>query len=205
MIVYKNIEQGSPEWHNLRLGKVTASKLKDLMAADNLSLIDRLIAEIVSEQKEDGYVTAEMQRGTDMEPLARVAYEEERGVKVELVGFIQPDNYEWFGVSPDGLISVNGKYSKAIEIKCPKTQTHVKYIRQGGIPNEYYYQTLSYFIANEDLESLDFISFDNRFVLKPLHIVTISRDELKEDIEKAHEAMDKFWKKFMKYYQQLTF
>jgi putative phage-type endonuclease len=205
MIVYKNIVQGSDEWHKLRLGKVTASKLKDLMGSDNLLLIDRMIAEIVSEQKEESYVNAAMQRGTDMEPLARAAYEKHTGFKVEQVGFIQPEKYEWFGVSPDGLISVNGRYKRAVEIKCPNTPTHVKYIRQGKIPNEYKFQVLSYFIANEDLEVLDFVSYDNRFNLRPLHIVTITRGELQGEIDNAHAAMEKFWTKFLEYYEKLTF
>lgn len=205
MILFKEIEQGSPEWLRLRLGKVTGSCVKDVMKSDNLSLVDDIIAQIVSETIEETYTSAAMQRGNDLEPLARGEYEKVTGRKVEQVGFMLHEEYDWLGVSPDGLIKIDGKYKKGIEIKCPNTATHVKYIRQNQLPNEYKYQVQSYFIVNEDLEEVDFISYDNRFVVKPLHIVTVTRESIKDELAATEEALVKFWEKVQKYYTQILF
>lgn len=205
MRIYKQLEQGSPEWLKVRLGKVTGTRLKDLMAKDNLALVDKLIAELISEQSKELRISEEMQRGKDLEPIARQAYEEYNGCKVEQIGFLQSDKYEWFGVSPDGLIDEGGKYLKGVEIKCPDTDTHVKWIRQGTIPNEHKYQVYSYFIVNEDLIEHDFVSFDNRFSIKPLHIVNTRREDIKAELEEVEQAMGKFWSKFQKYYNLITF
>lgn len=206
-MIIVDIEQGSPEWHKVRLGKVTGTRIKDVMKADNLDLVDKIIAEIITDQSEPNFVNAAMQWGIDNEPKAREAYEAHTGHKVDQYGFIIHKQYDWLGMSPDGLIKLNQEdngYKKAIEIKCPNTSTHVKYIRQGNIPNEYKYQVQSLFLINPVLESLDFISYDPRFTLKPLHIVTITRDELVEQLATLEPALVKFWDKTMKYYQQIT-
>ena len=205
MKVYKDIKQGTPEWNALRLGKVTGTRLKDLLATNNLPLVDKLIAERVSERTKEGYKSEEMDRGNDMEPIAIQAYEDYTGLNVERVGFIESDKFDWFGVSPDGLILINGKFTKAIEVKCPDTHNHVKYIRQGVVPSEYWSQVLSGFIVNEDLEEMDFISYDNRFHYQPLFIVTTRRVDIIEEIAQTEKAMVKFWEKFEKYYDQITF
>jgi putative phage-type endonuclease len=206
MKIYKSIEQGSPEWHALRLGKVTGTRLKELMGKDNLSLVDELIAEMISGQTEDVFINFAMQRGTDLEPIARKAYEEYSECKVEEIGFIQSDKYEWFGMSPDGLIMEGaGKYLKAIEIKCPSTKKHVQYIRQGTLPAEYKYQVYASFLINEEQIEHDFISFDNRFLSKPIHIVNTRRADIAEELKEIEEAMEKFWVKFEKYYNLVTF
>lgn len=205
MKAYRDLEQGSIEWLQLRLGKVTGTRLKKLMAKDNLGLVDELIAEMVSEQVEEIIPSFSMQRGSDLEPIARKAYEDFTGHKVELFGFLQSDRYEWFGISPDGLIDEKGKFLKGVEIKCPDTDTHVRYIRQDSLPVEYKYQVYAYFIVNEDLLELDFVSFDNRFPIKPIHIVNVRREDIKEELKEVEEAMVKFWVKFQKYYNQVTF
>lgn len=205
MKVYKDIKQGTPEWNALRIGRVTGTRMKDLLAANNLPLVDKLIAERVSERTKEFYKSEEMERGNDMEPIAIQAYEEYTGLKVEKVGFLVSNKFDWFGVSPDGLISDNGVYKKAIEVKCPDTHNHVKYIRQGSVPSEYWSQILSGFIVNESLEEMDFISYDNRFHYQPLFIVTTKRVDIAEEISETEKAMVKFWDKFEKYYDQITF
>lgn len=205
MKVFRELEQGSLEWLTLRLGKVTGTRLKKLMAKDNLGLVDELIAEMVSEQVEEIVPSQSMQRGSDLEPIARKAYEDFTGHKVEQFGFLQSDKYEWFGISPDGLISEKGKFLKGVEIKCPDTDTHVRYIRQDSLPAEHKYQVYSYFLVNEDQLEHDFVSFDNRFPIKPIHIVNVRREDIKEELKEIEEAMVKFWAKFQKYYNQVTF
>lgn len=199
-------EQGTEEWLKLRLGKVTGTRIKEVMAKDNLGLVDEIIAELVSEQAEEGYVNASMQRGTDYEPLARDQYEKQTGVKVDEFGFLIHKNYEWLGMSPDGLVkNESGVYTHGIEIKCPNTATHVRYIRQNQVPNEYKYQVKAMFLINENLKTHDFISYDNRFSVKPLHVARTTREEIAEELLVIEEALVKFWDKVMKYHDKVIF
>lgn len=200
-----NIEQGTDEWKRLRLGMITGTRVKEAMAADNLKLVDTLIAERVSREiEEDGYVNAAMQRGIDYEPIARQEYEKKIGQKVDQFGFITSDKYTWLGYSPDGLYKGhNGAYG--LEIKCPSTASHVRYIRMNCMPNEYKYQIYTAFLVCEEMKELDFVSFDTRFHLKPMHIITIRREDIAEELATTEAALVKFWAKFEKYNEQVTF
>ncbi len=198
-------KQGSAEWKALRLGMITGTRLKDVFKPDNLSVVDDLIAERISDAIEDSYVNDAMKRGVELEPIARMEYELKTGNQVEQLGFCISNEYNYLGLSPDGLIKINGKYKIGIEIKCPNTNTHVRYIRMNKIPNEYKFQILNYFLVCQDLERVDFISFDDRFTVNPMHIITIKRNELSDDILKAKMELEKFWIKFEKYYNQVIF
>lgn len=156
-----NCEQGSEEWFNLRHGRITGSKFSDLMAGKETAAYRNLIAEIASsnfdiEDDSDKYVSEDMERGTLLEPEAREFYSKLRGVEVQQIGFILPDNdyKDWIGVSPDGLVGDNG----LIEIKCPKISTHLSYISKGVLPNTYKYQVYGLLWVT-GLEWLDFISY----------------------------------------------
>ncbi|MGL4662054.1 MAG: YqaJ viral recombinase family protein, partial [Culicoidibacterales bacterium] len=128
MIVHQSIEQGSPEWHALRYGKIGGSSLKHLMSNDGKPVRNNAIySEILAAQfepfvYEEGFKSKEMERGNMLEPLARLAYEDTFGVEVLQIGFAEYSDYA--GVSPDGLIGS----SEALEIKCPSANTHVKYM-----------------------------------------------------------------------------
>ena len=187
------VKQGSPQWHRLRLGKVTGSRFKQMMSNDNLSLLDVMVAEqIIGQTDESDYVSDEMQRGTDLEPLARKEYERITKKKVQQVGFISSTTYPLLGLSPDGLVGRMG----ATEIKCPNTKNHVKTIRQKKVPSMYKYQVLAHFIVNEKLQWVDFVSYDPRFHVKPIFILRVTREEWSEDIKEAEEATAKFFAKF---------
>lgn len=208
MKLYKDIVQGSDEWKRLRLGKITGTRVKNIMKPDNLSVVDELIAEMVSgEIEEDGFINEAMQRGKDYEPLARNEFQSKHRLNIEQFGFIQSSKYEWLGFSPDGLVKSEsiGKYELAIEIKCPETKTHVRYIRQNSLPNEYKYQIYTAFIVCQDLTDLEFISYDTRFAIKPLHSITIKRINIEKEIAETEAALIKFWSKFEEYYKQVTF
>lgn len=206
-MIIVDIQQGTPEWHKVRLGKVTGTRIKDAMASDNLPLCDKIIAEIVSDQGESLYVNEVMKWGTDNEPKARKEYEYFTGYTVEQFGFIIHKQHDWLGMSPDGLIKLspsdNG-YFGGIEIKCANTSTHVKYIRQNKVPNEYKYQVYGMFIINPSLQWLDFISYDPRFTIKPLHIVRVKREDIINELELTEIALVKFWNKVMEYYSIVT-
>ena len=195
------VQQGSHEWLKMRLGKITGTRLKEVFKSDNLPLIDEMIAEIISEEIEENYVNAAMQRGNDLEPIVRDLYTQVTGIEIEEIGFCLSEENDFLALSPDGFTADR---KGAIEIKCPSTKVHVKYIRQDQIPNDYKYQVYNYFLVNKDLEYLDFISFDNRFKIKPMYVKRIHRNEILEDLAKTSEDLEKFCTKFLKYYEKIT-
>lgn len=196
------VEQGSQQWHELRLGMITSTRLKKLMGSTNLDLMDELIAEQeLGYSDEDDFISDDMQRGIDLEPLAIEAYEFAKSVKTEMVGMLQSDEIPLLSVSPDRLVGDNG----AVEVKCPRTKTHIKAIRQGGVPNEYKYQVLMYFLVHEKLEWLDFVSYDPRLIRKPLYIYRVERQDIAHDLEQARQACIKFIAKMEKYREEVFF
>lgn len=196
-----NLEQRSPEWFKARLGKITGTRLKEIFKADNLPLIDEMIAEIISEQFEDNYVNSSMQRGIDLEPIVKEYYELLKEIKIINIGFCLSEENDYLGLSPDGFTKDR---KGAIEIKCPSTKNHVKYIRMNQIPNDYKHQCYCYFLVNKSLEWLDFISFDDRFKSKIMFIHRINRSEILEELEKTEAELNKFILKFEKYYKQIV-
>ena len=96
-----NVDQGSHKWLQIRLGKITGTRLKDVFATNNLPLVDKLIAEELTGQAPEDRVTEAMQRGIEEEPMARKAYEELTEEEVEEVGLCVHDKYEWLALSPD--------------------------------------------------------------------------------------------------------
>ena len=195
------VEQGSQEWLEMRVGKITGTRLKEVLKKDNLPLIDEMIAEIGVGQQESTWVSPAMQRGSDMEEVAKNLYSLTKGIEIENIGFCMSFENDYLGLSPDGFTKDR---LGAVEIKCPNTKNHVKYIRMDQIPSDYKPQILMYFIVNDKLEWLDFISYDDRYQPKPIWIKRVSRAELENDIEDAKKAINVFLDKFLKYYQKVN-
>lgn len=158
-------EQRTEEWFAQRLGKVTASRVADVIAKtktgasasrDNYST--QLILERLTNKQAEFYSNAAMQWGTETEPMARQAYELKRGVFVDEVGFIDHPTIEMSGASPDGLVGKNG----LVEIKCPESKTHMEYLLSGKAPAKYIPQMM-WQMACTGREWCDFVSFDPRF------------------------------------------
>lgn len=206
MIEHK-VEQGTPEWHKLRIGRITSSRVADIMKADNLKVVDALIYERSCPDDalwdtQDGYVSDAMQWGTDHEDDAVQAYIAQTGIEMEAVGFCTHKVFDYLGMSPDRLTPDR---TGAVEVKCPNTKTHIRTIRMGGLPNKHKYQVLQYFLINEDMQWLDFVSYDPRFAPRPLYIHRVTRDEVQVELGELMANIVKFWAKFEKYYQQVTF
>ena len=154
-------EQKSEAWFQNRLGRITGTRFKFLMAKESTKtykdLILDLAGEIITQEVEESYTNDIMQRGIDLEPEARKEYENIFDCKVDEVGFVIPEGenkyHEWIGVSPDGL---TGK--GMIEIKCPLLKTHLSYINVGKLPNEYYYQVQGQLFVT-GLDYCDFMSY----------------------------------------------
>lgn len=176
--IYRDIEQGTEEWHALRLGKVTASKVKDVLAtvkngeaAAIRNYRAQLVAERLTGQREETYKNAAMQRGNDMEATARMCYEFVTGNTVEQVAFVDHPSIEWAGMSPDGIIG-----SGLVEIKCPNTATHIDYLLANVMPAEYIPQ-VQFQMACCGAGYCDFVSFDDRLPEDlQLFIIRVERD-----------------------------
>lgn len=175
-------DQRSEEWILARLGRVTASRVADVMAAtksgpaaSRKNYMMELLCQRLTGKSEEGFTSAAMQRGTDLEPIARSAYEVDAGVMVEETGLVlHPDGIA-FGASPDGLVGVDG----LLEIKCPNTATHVEFLRTGKPDGKYLWQ-MSAQMECAGRAWCDFVSFDDRLP-GPLQYrrVRIERDDKK--------------------------
>lgn len=159
------MEQRSDEWWASRCGRVTASKVKDVMAkgragapsATRKNYMMRLLCERLTGRRDEGFTSAAMQRGTDLEPVARSAYEVGAGVMTVETGLILHPSIEGFGASPDGLVGSSGM----LEIKCPDTAQHIATLQSGAHDPQYEWQMLAQ-MACAERDWVDFVSFDDR-------------------------------------------
>ena len=153
------MEQGSPEWFAARLGKVTGSRIGDVLSTgvgrDNY--MAQLIVERLTGQPIEMYSNSAMQWGTDTEPYARAAYEIKKGVLVDEVGSIPHPSIPMAAASPDGLVGDDG----LVEIKCPNTSTHIDTLLGAKIKTGYLYQ-MQFQMVCTGRKWCDFVSFDPR-------------------------------------------
>lgn len=174
------IEQGTEAWLQLRLGKVTASRVADIMAktktgvsASRGNYLIELALQRVTGNIEPMYTNDAMAWGTATEPQARVAYEVKTGNFVDQIAFVEHPTIEWFGCSPDGLVGNDG----LIEIKCPNSATHWATIKDGKPPNKYVVQMQTQ-MACTNRQWCDFVSFDPRMPERSqLFICRVERDQ----------------------------
>lgn len=158
------IVQGSAEWHEQRLGKVTASRVADVIAktksgysASRDNYMAQLICERMTGRPTEGFSSAAMQHGTDTEPKAREAYESLTFTIVEQVAMIDHPTIAMTGASPDGQIGEDG----LIEIKCPNTNTHIETLLSQKVPTKYVTQMM-WQMACTGRQWCDFVSYDPR-------------------------------------------
>lgn len=158
------IEQGTPDWFAARCGKVTASRISDVIArtktgysASRATYMGQLIAERLTGVVVDGFKSEAMQWGTDHEAEARSVYEMFTGFSIVQTGFVIHPAYPMSGASPDGLVAKDG----LVEIKCPNTATHIETLLGGTIPKKYMSQMM-WQMACTDRKWCDFVSYDPR-------------------------------------------
>lgn len=151
-------EQRTDEWFQERLGKVTASRIADVMMKPTTAGYQNYRAQLVCERltgnPTEAFTSAAMQHGTDTEPQARAFYELETGLEVQEVGFIPHPKLEMSGASPDGVIGDSG----LVEIKCPQPATHIKTLTGASIDRKYMLQ-MQWQMACTGREWCDFVSF----------------------------------------------
>ena len=158
------ITQGSDAWFAQRLGKVTASRVADVIAKTKTGYStsrDNYMAQLVCERMTntvaESFTNSAMQWGTETEPLARAAYEAHADVLVDEVAMITHPIIEDAGASPDGLVGDDG----LLEIKCPNTATHIDTLLTQTVPGKYITQ-MQWQMACTGRKWCDFVSFDPR-------------------------------------------
>lgn len=157
------MEQRSPEWFAARLGKVTASRVADIIAktktgysTSRANYMAELVAERLTGKSGDSYSNSAMAWGTEQEPNARAAYESMKGMLVQEVGFVSHPTIANSGASPDGVVA-----DGLIEIKCPLTATHLDFLTSGKVPEKYITQ-MQWQMACTGATWCDFVSYDPR-------------------------------------------
>jgi len=172
--------QGSAEWLAIRVGKVTASRVADVIAktktgygASRANYMAELIAERLTGKPAEQYTNAAMKWGTETEPQARSAYEFYRDATVAQVGFVEGP-LPMTGSSPDGLVGDEG----LVEFKCPNTATHIETLLSGDIDKKYITQ-MQWQMASTKRKWCDFVSFDPRMPpALQLFVKRVPRDEI---------------------------
>lgn len=184
MEVFKDIDQGSQEWLNMRLGLITCSEIKTIRAdgAGAQTYINGLAYERITGESSAVFAGNQWtDRGHELEPMAREAYERKTGFKVEQVSFIKNLG---FGYSPDGLVDDNG----LIEIKAKQPKDQIAILRSGDIPKEHLDQ-LDGGLLCSNREWIDFVAYCPNL---PIFIKRVYAKDRIQQIEKLNELIAKY-------------
>lgn len=205
---YYEIEQGTEEWHAIRYGKIGGTLSKGLFVKS-----DTLLIELLSEKAEefelefDPFISNDMQRGNDLEPIARKQLEQYTGIEFIKSGWLQCEENELLGISPDGISKCE---TISCEIKCPASKKHLSTILSNDIPNDNIHQCLHYFTVNPKLERHFFCSYRPENIFKPLFVKELNRESLinlgtnaKPVIKSVNEWVEIAKSEALKIYQEL--
>ena len=199
-IYHYDIEQRSPEWYAIRLGRLTGSDFHTFLGNSETKknkLLQKACEKITGKAEDEHYVSSDMQRGIDLEDEAVFLYEMQTGNEVKKVGFIELDEY--VGCSPDGLVGEDGM----IECKAPKDSVFVKQVIEDKIKPEYYTQ-IQYNLYVSGRKWCDYVAYNKNF---ELFIKRFKRDEayiekikfaINECVQVIKENIEKFNKKELK-------
>ena len=189
-IYHYEIEQRSPEWYAIRLGRLTGSDFHTFLGNSETKknkLLQKACERITGKSDEERFVTPDIQRGIDLEDEAVFLYEMQTGNDVTKVGFIEYD--EWLGTSPDGLVGEDG----IIECKAPKDSVFVKQVIEDKIKPEYYTQIQCNLLVS-GRKWCDYVAYNKNF---DLFIKRFERDE--EYIKKILQAKEDSVEQMEKY------
>lgn len=187
--------QYSPQWWAIRRGVPTGSNADRVIMPKKAQLSSQAegyACDLIAEKydayygQQDEYVTAAMKNGTIMEPESRRFYEFTRDCEVQQVGFVLTDDGR-FGCSPDSLVGDDG----GLELKNPKTSTHVRYLNNGGLPDEYRPQC-HWFLVVTGRAWIDFMSYSPGL---PHLLVRVEPDDY---TEKLRGCMEQFWELYQR-------
>lgn len=170
--------QGSNEWLSLRVGRVTASELHNLVTPKwkiktgdgPATYLCKKLAEAYRGAALPGFSSWATEHGEELEDEARKWFAFEFGDihRIHRAGFIEHDDGRC-GASPDALLDDDG----GLELKCPEAHTHVGYLIDGGLPDEYAAQVhMSLYVSGRDWWK--FVSYRRKF---PAFVLRVDRDE----------------------------
>ena len=197
------MEQRTEEWFSARLGKVTASRVADVLAkiksgesASRKNYKMELVVQRLTNKVGESFTNAAMEWGTEQEPFARMAYEAHTGTFVKEEGFVDHPTIEGFGCSPDGIIGEG-----LIEIKCPNTANHIETVLENKAPSKYIPQ-MQCQMACTGAKWCDFVSFDPRVPEDlQLFVVRVKRDQ--EYIDSMEVEVKQFLSEVLDLFNQL--
>ena len=198
-----NMEQRTEEWFSARLGKVTASRVADVLAkiktgesASRKNYKMELVVQRLTGKQGESFTNAAMEWGTEQEPFARMAYEAHTGTFVKEEGFVDHPTIEGFGCSPDGIVGEG-----LIEIKCPNTANHIETVLENKVPSKYIPQMQAQ-MACTGAKWCDFVSFDPRVPEDlQLFVVRVERDQ--EYIDAMEVEVKQFLSEVLDLFNQL--
>jgi putative phage-type endonuclease len=180
------IEQRTEEWFQQRLGKVTASRISDVIAKTKTGVstsrqnyLIQLVSERLTGKKGDSFVNQAMLDGIEREGAARELYERTRGVSVTEVGFFDHPVIKNSGASPDGAVNAeeDGKYAGLIEVKSPIETTHTNTLISKSVPSKYIPQ-MQWQLACTGAKWVDFVSYNPNFPEElQLFVARVDRDD----------------------------
>jgi putative phage-type endonuclease len=180
------IEQRTEEWFQQRLGKVTASRISDVIAKTKTGVstsrqnyLVQLVSERITGKKGDSFVNQAMLDGIERESAARGLYMLNRDVSVTEVGFFDHPVIKNSGASPDGAVNAEeeGKYAGLIEIKCPIETTHTNTLMSKSVPSKYIPQ-MQWQLACTGAKWVDFVSYNPNFPMElQLFVARVDRDD----------------------------
>ena len=197
------MEQRTEEWFSARLGKVTASRVADVLAkiksgesASRKNYKMELVVQRLTNKVGESFTNAAMEWGTEQEPFARMAYEAHTGTFVKEEGFVDHPTIEGFGCSPDGIVGEG-----LIEIKCPNTANHIETVLENKAPSKYIPQ-MQCQMACTGAKWCDFVSFDPRVPEDlQLFVVRVERDQ--EYIDAMEVEVKQFLSEVLDLFNQL--
>lgn len=177
-----SLEQNTDEWLAWRKGKITGSRLGDIIVKRGTGrkigfyeILAERLAVVTDSDNENA-----MERGHELEQKAIDEFEAITGLKVNTdCGVWVSDENEQIAISPDGEIDEN----LAVEVKCLSSAKHLQAFFEQEIPSDYEAQVAQYFIVNEKLENLYFVFYDPRIPAKSLHFIVIDRVSWQDKIE----------------------
>jgi len=197
------MEQRTEEWFAARLGKVTASRVADVLAkikfgesASRKNYKMELVVQRLTGKAGESFTNAAMEWGTEQEPFARMAYEAYTGTFVKEEGFVDHPTIEGFGCSPDGIVGEG-----LIEIKAPNTANHIETVLENKAPSKYIPQMQAQ-MACTGAKWCDFVSFDPRVPEDlQLFVVRVERDQ--EYIDAMEVEVKQFLSEVLDLFNQL--
>jgi putative phage-type endonuclease len=198
------INQGTEEWFQQRLGKVTASRISDVIAKTKTGVstsrqnyLIQLVSERLTGKKTDSFTNKAMEDGVEREPIARKLYESKTNSIVTEVGFFDHPVIKSSGASPDGAVNAEeeGKYAGLVEIKCPIETTHTNTLMNKLVPSKYIPQ-MQWQLACTGAKWVDFVSYNPNFPdTMQIFVARVERDnayisELESEVLKFLDEVD---------------